>query len=132
MNYIFPAIFHVAEEGGYWVDFPDLDGCFTEGNSFIEAYNMAKEALSEYLINCENEKESINFPSQVEDIILENGDKVNLINVDTILYRKEVLENKSIKKTLTIPAWLNELALSKNLNFSKTLQKALKIELGVE
>lgn len=131
MKYIYPAVFHIAEEGGYWVDFPDLEGCFTEGDTFIEAYKMAEEAMSEYIISCENDKVELKKASDIESIDTEQGDIINLISADTVKYRKEI-SDKTVKKTLTIPAWLNEMALNKNLNFSKVLQKALKIELEIE
>ena len=87
--------------------------------------------MSEYIISCENDKVQLKEASNIESIDIEEGDIINLISADTVKYRKEI-SDKTVKKTLTIPAWLNEMALNKNLNFSKILQKALKIELELE
>lgn len=130
MKYNYPAIFHLAEEGGYWVEFPDLSGCITEGDTFEEAYEMAQQALSEYLIAFENENITFNLPTSINKIKLKKNCIINLISVDTINYRKEV-NKTSTKKTLTIPSWLNELAIKRNVNFSKVLQQALKNELEI-
>lgn len=130
MKYNYPAIFHLAEEGGYWVEFPDLPGCITEGDTFEEAYEMAQQVLSEYLIAFENDDITFNPPTSINKIKLEKNCIVNLISTNTINYRKEV-NNTSVKKTLTIPGWLNEIAVKKNVNFSKLLQRALKNELEI-
>jgi predicted RNase H-like HicB family nuclease len=132
MKYIYPAIFHKQEDiEGYWVEFPDLEGCFSQGETFEQAFMLSKEALSEYLIALENDNVKIPIPSKIENFNIDTSDILNLVDTNTLEYRKEA-DIKSIKKTLTIPSWLNEIALSRNLNFSKVLQKALKFELGVE
>lgn len=131
MKYIYPAIF-TKTSTGYIVEFPDLSGCFTQGKNFLEAFKMAEEVLSEYIIILENDKIEIPNSSLVEDISLKDDEVVNLISIDTIKYRREVSQNKVVKKTLTIPAWLNQIALNKNINFSLVLKKALIEELNLK
>ena len=123
-RYSYPAIFSPAEEGGYTVNFPDLEGCFTEGDTLTEAIYMAEDVLALILYGYETDGRSIPAPSDPGSFDLHEGDFVNYIACDTMEYRK-MYNNKSIKKTLSIPEWLNEKATSMNLNFSQILQEAL-------
>jgi predicted RNase H-like HicB family nuclease len=123
-NYIYPAVFHAEEVGGYSVKFPDLLGCVTEGDSLAEAFEMAQDALGIYLYSLEQDGEEYPKPSNPANIHLENGDFTALFEWDRITYLKKT-DNKAVKKTLTIPSWLNSLAEEKNVNFSQILQSAL-------
>ena len=137
---IYPACFFQEENGGYSVVFPDLNYLATQGDDFENAMEMAIECLAGYLHTCKMDGESVPSPSKLSDIdpyvIAKELDPeapecesfVNMVSVDVASYAKEHFE-KSVKKTLTIPAWLNTAALEKNVNFSKILQEALKKEL---
>ncbi|WHH59184.1 type II toxin-antitoxin system HicB family antitoxin [Petroclostridium sp. X23] len=130
-KYVFPALFEACEEGGYTVTFPDLPGCITEGDSLQEAFEMAKEALALYLYNIEEDNEQIPEPSLPQDIdVIEKGSFVSLVDSWMIPVRDR-MRNKAIKKTLTIPKWLNDEAEKKQVNFSHVLQDALKNHLGI-
>ena len=118
----YPAIFHVAEEGGYWVTFPDIPECITEGDDMEEAYQMAVDALGLALTERRKEGEKLPEVSKVEDI-KEDG-KIVIIQFDLYEYNKKH-NSKAVKKTLSIPAWLNEEAIALNINFSQVLQDAL-------
>ena len=83
------------------------------------------------LCSLEDKKEDIPTPTDVKDIKCDENSFVSLISADTLTYRK-LYDKKAIKKTLSIPAWLNNLALERNINFSNTLQNALIKELGIE
>ena len=61
----YPALFH-PDENGFWVEFPDLDGCVTEGNSLEDAKIMAKETLSSVLESMDSRKFSIPKPSVIK------------------------------------------------------------------
>lgn len=124
----YPAVFHKAEEGGYWVTFPDIQECITEGDNMAEAYDMAVEALGLALEEKIENKEKLPVASEVEDI-KEDGTIV-VVQFDLEDYNKKH-NNKAVKKTLTIPAWLNERALDMNINFSKVLQDALMEKVGI-
>ena len=124
MKYIYPAIFTEENEGGYSVNFPDIDGCFTCGDDLNDALFMANDVLSLMLVDFEDNKVTIPTPSRALDISLKDNEFVSLVQCDTIQYRK-LLNNKAVKKTLTIPAWLNESATKMGLNFSQVLQEAL-------
>lgn len=125
----YPAIFHKAEEGGFWISFPDLPECFTEGDDMKQAYEMAVEALGLALVNRKEEKEEIPVPSEIDKIQNEEGIFV-VIEFDMQEYlRKHNV--KAVKKTLSIPQWLNEEATAMGINFSQVLQEALMNKLNI-
>ena len=123
----YPAVFHVAEDvGGYWIEFPDLPGCFSQGSNDIEAMEMAKDALSLWL-DTEGDilDRKFNDPSPLVDIQKKYpGELVMLIEGDPHYYARKY-NTKAVKKTLSIPQWLNDLAVKANINFSQVLQEAL-------
>lgn len=121
----YPALFH-EEDGKYWVEFPDLEGCLTNGDTVEESYKNAKEALGFYLDKEGDVYERIiNKPSEVKDIVNANpGVLVMLVEYDSLEYAKKY-KTKAVKKTLSIPEWLNDLAVKQNVNFSNVLQDAL-------
>lgn len=123
-HYFYPAIFHKEENGGFWISFPDFPECFTQGDSIENAYEMSVEAMG----LCIDEKLKNNEPlpdtSAPADIILNEGDFSILVEFDLGKYRR-THNLKSVKKTLSIPEWLNEAAMAQKINFSKVLQEAL-------
>ncbi len=129
-SYIFPSIFEHSEDGGYCITFPDLPGCITEGNTLEESIRMAKEALELHLWGMEEDSDPIPAASDPESIEIEKGSFVMPIEVYMKHVRDE-LNNKAIKKTLTIPYWLNKRAEEKKINFSQVLKVALKETLGI-
>ncbi len=130
---IYPACFY-KENDGYSVIFPDLNYLSTYGKTLEEAFAMATDCLAGYLYSAKINNEQINKPSKLDNIIPENiasqlgFDYVecfaNLVTIDVDEYAKAHF-NKSIKKTLSIPEWLNKEALANNINFSQVLQEAL-------
>ncbi|MCL9971555.1 type II toxin-antitoxin system HicB family antitoxin [Anoxybacillus kestanbolensis] len=127
-RYIYPAIFDYANDG-ISVEFPDLPGCFTCGDTEEEAFQMAKEAMALHLYGLEQENEEIPQPSKVSEIQTEKHQVVVFVEVWMPPFRHE-MENKAVKKTLTIPKWLDDLAKEHNVNYSQILQEALKKHLG--
>lgn len=131
MKYTYPACFYPAEEGGYLVSVPDLP-CYTQGEDLADAIYMASDAAAGWIIVNLEEGNSIPLPSKLEDIELEQEDGfVNLILVDMDEATKNY-SSKAVKKTLTIPQWLNSAAEKRHINFSQILQKALIDELNVD
>ena len=127
--YIYPAIFEYADDG-ISISFPDLPGCFSCAETDEEALRMAKDALGLMLYTLEIETKSLPTPSPLKDIATAPNQKAVLVEVFMPLVRRAI-DTASIKKTLTIPAWLNRLAEEQHINFSQTLQEALKQELGI-
>lgn len=123
MKYVYPAVF-TPEDGGYSVLFPDLEGCYTCGDDLKDALYMAEDVLAFTLFDYEKEKRDIPTPSERAAISLKKGEFVNYIACDTLGYQKRN-NNKAVKKTLSIPEWMNEAAVGAGLNFSQTLQDAI-------
>lgn len=128
IHYTFAAVFTMENDGGYSVRFPQLDGCFSQGDSFEEARAMACDAMSLYLYSMEQDGE--NIPAADMNVLTEPGEFVVPITAWMTPFRDE-MENRAVKKTLTIPAWLNEAAEKRGVNYSQILQSALKDYLGV-
>lgn len=136
---MYPACFY-KENDGYSVIFPDLNYLATQGDSFEEAMEMAVECLAGYLYTAQRDGENVPAPSQLGSVdpvaVSKELDPdmpvgeciVNLVSVDVAEYAKKHFE-KSVKKTLSIPAWLNDAAMAQGINFSRVLQQALKEQL---
>lgn len=130
---IYPAIFY-KEKNGYSVIFPDLNYLSTCGESLNDAMEMAIDCLAGYLYTAKLDDDKLPMPLKIDGIHpidiantigFDGKDSfINLISVDLEDYAKTHF-NKSVKKTLTIPEWLNREATKKNINFSKVLQEAL-------
>ena len=130
MNKLFyPAVFHKAEEGGFWVTFPDMPECMTQGDDMAQAYEMAVEALGLAITSRLEEKEVIPAASQLDEINVDDGFLV-IVEFDLLEYKKKH-NAKAVKKTLSIPEWLNEEAIRMGLNFSQVLQEALMAKMGI-
>ena len=130
MRYVYPAVFHPEREGGYSVFFPDIKRGATQGDTMAECISMAEDFLCLALYDMEENEKIIPAASNIKGIKTAVDDIVTLVSVDTESYRR-FRENKLVKKTLNIPSWLNERAEAANINFSQTLQKALKEELHI-
>lgn len=131
-KYVFPAIF-TPEEGGYTIVFPDVKNCFTEGDNLTEAMENANDILCMMLYDLERDGKELPVASSVANIqaTISGEEFVTLISCDTIEYRK-FHDNRAVKKTLSIPSWLNEMAEKAGINFSGTLQDALKKQLNID
>lgn len=133
---MYPACFYKEFDGQYTVIFPDLNHLATCGSNLQEAMNMATDCLAGFLYEAKLSNEPLPAPSDLKAIDVnaeyENYAEafVNIVSVDVDLYAKEHF-TKAVKKTLTIPKWLNDAAIAKHLNFSKILQDALKHELNI-
>ncbi|MGN0304691.1 MAG: type II toxin-antitoxin system HicB family antitoxin [Lachnospiraceae bacterium] len=132
MNKLFyPAIFHRAEEGGFWITFPDIPECMTQGDDIQQAYEMAVDALGLALTSREEEKQEIPVPSDPYNITTATDEFCAVIEFDMLAYKKRT-NSKAIKKTLSIPEWLNEEATALGINFSQVLQEALMQKIGIK
>lgn len=124
MDYIYPAIFEQNEDNSYTITFPDLPGCISEGKSLSNAIYMAHNALSHWIDYLVSEKESIPSASDIRAIKPELNQFVNLIRVD-------LQDNRAVRRTVSIPGWLDIKASEAGISLSKVLQDALKDRLGV-
>ncbi|MDB8794603.1 type II toxin-antitoxin system HicB family antitoxin [Romboutsia sp. 1001216sp1] len=129
-NYhIFPTILSFDEDG-ISVEFPDLPDYLTSGDSTEEAISRAKEGLELHLYGMEEDNDLIPEPTNIKNLHLESDQIPVLIDVVMSIHRKDI-ENQAVKKTLTIPRWLNKEALKHDVNFSQILQDALMDGLGL-
>lgn len=123
---IYPATFE--KDGDYiFVQFPDVPGAFTQGATLAEAYEKASEVLGLML---ENQNE---FPTATDITLLQKKfpqKTIALVGIDLPAFRKKYM-SKTIRKNVTVPEWLSEMAEEQHINFSATLTEALKEKLGV-
>lgn len=136
MKCTYPACIYKEKTGQYSIIFPDLNDLSTFGDTLEEAMEMAVDCLAGYIYTLKLEGEKIPLPSKLKDIKLEKFEDIvesytSMIFVDVDEYA-ETHFNKSVKKTLSIPKWLNTIALKKNINFSQLLQKALIEEMKLK
>lgn len=113
----------------FYVEFPDLEECFTDGKNLEEALYNAQDVLG--LVLYEREKRRVPIPSPKMSFMHTKEDQLlSIVSVWMPLVRNQI-EQRSVKKTLTIPKWLNDMAEEKDVNFSGLLQASLKEYLGV-
>lgn len=120
MLFVYPAVFH-KEDNAYWVEFLDLEGCQTFGDTLTETMASAQEALEAYILTILEGGAELAKPGDISDCPVPDDGFVSLVSCNLDPYK----DKRAVKKTLTIPAWLNERAVSMGLNFSQVLQDAL-------
>jgi antitoxin HicB len=131
MRYNYPAMFEKDKSGTYLVSFPDLEGCYTDGKTLEEALDNARDVLNLMLWDLEESKAQIPNATLPNKIKTTSKAFVTIIRADTLEYRK-LHDKKAIKKTLSIPRWLDTLAEKQNINFSNVLQNALMKQLHIK
>lgn len=128
MTIVYPAVFTPLDEGGYLVYVPDLQ-INTEGKDLASAIFMARDAIG--LIGIDMEDEGEVFPTPSKEVPHQENEIVSLVDVDLTAYRRSV-EKKTVRRNVSLPAWLNSAADEAGLNVSSVLQNALKQQLGVQ
>ncbi|KIR03207.1 hypothetical protein P261_02022 [Lachnospiraceae bacterium TWA4] len=129
MKLVYPAIFYPCEEKkGYTVEVPDLTGCISEGDSLVNAIEMGTDAACGWILGELEEGNDIPKASDYKDIVPDEPDGfVNLLVLDIDSYI-ERYGSKTVRKNITIPAWLNTYGEKNHINFSKVLQEALLLK----
>lgn len=127
MKLTYPAIFHHENES-YWVEFPDLIGCNSFGDTVEETLKAAQEALEGYALTLLEEGKKLPEPSDITNIQIDENSFTSFVQTDLSAYLNN---SKAVKKTLTIPEWLNNQAVANGINFSKVLQEALIKQLNM-
>ena len=130
-KYAYPAIFTQEDNGMYSINFPDFESCFTQGDNLQDGLEMANDVLCLTLYDLEESNGEIPASSNPLNISVDKNSFVTLVSCDTLEYRK-YYDNKAVKKTLTVPAWLNAMAEREGVNFSQVLQSALKDTLHID
>lgn len=125
-EYVYPALFHLNEEdGSYTITYPDLPGCISEGKSLENALYMAQDALRVWLGYLTDQGEALPKATPALQLQAAPGEFVNLV-------RAEVRDNKAVRRTVSIPKWMDDQVSAAGISLSKILQDALKARLGVQ
>ena len=128
-RYFYPAVFSYEEGEEIAVVFPDLDVA-TSGVNDDDALLSARELLGCVMFGLEEDGETIPAPTALSAVTLEANERAVLVDVYMPSVRM-AQNNKSVNRTVTLPAWLNAAALERNINFSQVLQDALKTQMGI-
>jgi predicted RNase H-like HicB family nuclease len=118
MEYVYPAIFHCNKDESYTITYPDLPGCISEGKTLGNAMYMAQSALAQWIAYLADKKHKIPGASAVEAVKTSKGEFVNLICA-------EVRDARAVKRTVSIPKWMDDKAIQAGLSLSRVLQDAL-------
>ena len=123
MEYVYPAIFHKNDDESYTITYPDLPGCISEGKTLGNAMYMAQSALTQWIGYLTDKKHKVPNASPAEKIKTSKGDFINLIRV-------EIQDARAVKRTVSIPKWMDDKVVQSGLSLSRVLQDALKERLA--
>ena len=127
MVYIYTATIH-EEDGTFYAAVPDIPGCITTGSSLSDAIDQITDALAACLCTLEDEGDPIPQASAQASVAHDSTDICTLVRVDTIAYRAAT-DTRSVRKNVSIPAWMAARADKLGINCSKVLQDALRQQL---
>ena len=129
MKYVYPAII-TSENDGFLVYFPDIDGTHTDGATIEEALDNAEDVLNLMLMTMEDEGMKIKKPTAITDLKKPADSTISLVRADTLAYRRKV-DTRAVRKSVSVPAWMDSLAKTNNINLSNLLQNAICKELNL-
>ena len=128
-QYSYPAFIYFDEDG-ISIEFPDLPGCLSCTKDKEQVFQSAREALGVHLYGMETDGDIIPAPSTIDQLHPEEGGVIAMVDVFMPSVRERI-NNRSVNRTITLPAWLNAAALERNINFSQLLQDAIKNQLNL-
>ena len=123
-EFVYPAVFHTNEDGSFTITYPDLPGCISEGNSLGNAMYMAQAALTQWIEYLMDKKEPIPTASDLKSIKTMPDEFVTLIRAD-------IRDKRAVKRTVSIPQWMDDQVTESGLSLSRVLQDALKKRLNL-
>lgn len=118
-EYVYPALFHSNEDGSFTIEFPDLPGCISEGKSLSNAMHMAQEALAQWLDYSLEKAYPLPTASSLPDVKCAGGEFASLICTT-------VRDSRAVRRTVSIPKWMDDKVTEAGLSLSRVLQDALK------
>ncbi|MDO4620583.1 MAG: type II toxin-antitoxin system HicB family antitoxin [Lachnospiraceae bacterium] len=125
MKNIYTATFEQFDgDPKFYARVPDLPGCATSGKDLAEAIAMITDAANLWIISAEDHDDPVLAPSDQNDIPLEPGMKCSYIQIDTFAYRA-AHDTRAVRKNVSLPHWMAELADKQKINCSQVLQDAL-------
>ena len=123
-EYVYPAVFHANSDGSYTITYPDIPGCISEGKSLNDALSMAQSALTQWMEYLLERKETVPAASRIQEVSVEQDEFVNLVCAN-------VRDNRAVRRTVSIPKWMDEQVSAAGISLSRVLQDALKERLDV-
>jgi len=131
LKYLYTAIILPIEDGsGYYAKVPDLPGCITTGKDFQDTLAQITDAASIWLVNAEDDRpDEIVSPTSQRDMDIPSNASVTILQIDTISYRAAI-DTRAVRKNVSLPAWMENLADKRGLNCSQILQDALMTKLS--
>jgi len=123
MDYIYPALFHANDDGSYTITYPDLPGCISEGKSLSNAIFMAQSALTQWLEYLSANGRDLPSASESKTIKTSGNEFVNFI-------RAEIKDDRAVRRTVSIPKWMDDKVSESGLSLSRILQDALSKRLS--
>lgn len=130
-SFTYPVVFDTNEEGFINIIFPDFDDDMTSVEEGDDPVFEAQSWLAANLCEMIDEGQAVPEPSKAGNIALEENQTLVFVNV-WLPYHRSREKVVYVKKTLTIPAYLDILAKEADINFSETLADALRLKLGIE
>lgn len=124
-SYVYPAVFHPNEDGTITILYPDIPGCISEGKDLDNALYMAQDALKQWASYAVESGETLPAPTPLDQVSTDGGEFVSLI-------RAEVRDDRAVRRTVSIPKWMDEQVSAAGLSLSRVLQDALRDRLSVE
>lgn len=118
MEYVYPAVFAANDDGSYTITYPDLPGCISEGKSLENALEMAQSALTQWIGYLNEKKQTLPKPTPIKKVSVDETEFANLIRTD-------VKDGRAVKRTVSIPKWMDEKVSESGLSLSRVLQDAL-------
>jgi len=122
MEYIYPALFQTNNDGSYTITYPDLDGCISEGKNLSNAMDMAQSALTQWVEYLAESKATVPNPTDIKKINVNGNEFVSLI-------RANIKDGRAVKRTVSLPKWMDEKVTENGLSLSRVLQDALASKL---
>ena len=123
-EYVYPAVFHPNNDNSFTITYPDLPGCISEGKSLGNAMYMAQASLTQWIEYLIDKKQSIPSASDLKSIVLSPEEFVSLVRAD-------IKDGRAVKRTVSIPQWMDDKVIESGLSLSRVLQDALKEKLNV-
>lgn len=118
MEYVYPAVFRENDDGSYTITYPDLPGCISEGKSLANAMLMAQSALTQWVEYLAENNQIIPIASELKSVATDTNEFVNLIRADA-------KDGRAVKRTVSIPKWMDDKVAESGLSLSRVLQEAL-------
>ena len=117
-EYVFPAVFHPNDDGSFTITYPDLPGCISEGKNLANAIHMAQDALAQWIGYLISKNVPIPDPTSPSALVCRDGEFFSFVRV-------EVKDNRAVRRTVSLPKWMDDRASSEGLSLSRILQESL-------